>query len=438
MTYDVMQWLDSHINFETDKLSRRATMPTLDRMKKLCAYLGDPQEHVKSIHITGTNGKTSTTRVAEVLLRTKGLYTGMIASPHLSHANERICLDGHPITIEALVPILQAIKDVEDHVEDVRNDSPSWFEIIIAASFYAMSHEAVDVGLIEVGMGGRYDATNVCASEVSVFTNIELDHMAYLGSTRGAIAHEKSGIIKPGNRVVISERDPEIVDFLRGVAKEQDADVWVIDEDFQMTSNEQAVGGRLLSFRTPYMEYSDIFLPLFGAHQGVNALTAVVASESFIDAPLGQEVVEEGCAESRSPGRMEIVHREPLVLVDGAHNVAGAQTLATALEEEFGDTRRIYILGLTQEKDPVAMINALNIENDDIVIATQSHSPRSMESQKLADAVRSANIETVIEAPSATDAIENALALALDDDQIVVTGSLYVVGEVREALHRQA
>lgn len=437
LPYDLDQWLESHINYETDKLSRRATMPTLERMEKLCAYLGEPQDQVKSIHVTGTNGKTSTTRIAESLLRSKGLFTGMIASPHLSEMNERICLDGNPISNNELLPTLEAIREVETLVEEIRANAPSWFEILVAASFCVMSQEAVDVGIIEVGMGGRYDATNVCQSDVSVFTNIELDHMAYLGDTRESIAQEKSGIVKNGNRVIISETDDDIVAIIEAAAHDNDAHVVKIDEHYRLIANEQAVGGRLLSFETPYSRYDEVFLPLFGPHQGINALTAVVAAENFIDAALGAEVVEEGFAQTRSPGRMEIVNREPLVIIDGAHNVAGAQALRVALDEEFAATRRIYVIGITGEKDPLAMVDALQIDNDDVVIATSSSSPRSMQEQVLGESLRKAGIETVIEAPNPTVAIEHALGIALDDDHIVVTGSLYVVGEVREALSRQ-
>lgn len=425
------QWLDDHINFETDKLSRRATMPTLERMKTLCKFMGDPQEHVKTIHVTGTNGKTSTTRIAETLLRTKGLYTGMICSPHLSVMNERICLDGNPCTDFQLENAISFVRDVENSVKEVSQDRPSYFEIFVAAGFELMSEEAVDVGVIEVGMGGLYDATNVCATEVAVVTNVELDHVAYLGDTREKIAKEKSGIIKAGNRVIIGEADENIASIFVGAAKDVGATPLVVGEDFELLSNEQAVGGRLLSIRTPYATYRDVFLPLFGPHQGSNAMVALVAAESFIDSALGQEIVEEGFNAARSPGRMEILQREPLVLIDGAHNVAGAQTLATALNEEFERARRIYVMGLTLEKDATAMINALDIDNDDIVIATAADSDRAMGVSELAKALNEAGIETVIEVDSASAAIENARSLALDDDHIIVTGSLYVVGEIR-------
>jgi len=430
---DLLRWLEGHINLENDN-SRRLTKPTLERTTTLCRYLGDPQESVKGIHITGTNGKTSTTRITESLLRAKGLYTGLIASPHLSHVNERVCLDGKATSDELFDRALSEIRNLETMIDEIKNDPPTWYEILTAASFSIMSEVAVDVGVVEVGMGGLFDATNVCNSDVSVLTNVELDHVEYLGGDRKTIALEKSGIIKPGNKVIIGERDENIVSIFTKASKENGAEPLVVGEDFEIFSNEQALGGRSISIKTPYAKYEDLFVPLFGYYQGLNALLAVVASECFLDAELGDEIVREGLANAKSPGRLEIVNRDPLVLIDGAHNVAGAQALATALDEEFSKTRRIYVLGLTKEKDPVSMINALSIEDDDVVIASQASMPRSMDANILADQIKEAGIETVIESSNPKDAIENAMSLALDDDQIIVTGSLYLVGEVRELL----
>ena len=431
---ELEEWLNDHNNFELGKLSRRAERPSLERMQTLAKYMGDPQKNVPSIYITGTNGKTSTTRIAESLLRAKGLYTGLICSPHLVEMNERICLDGQACSDSQLETALRYVRNIEDSFEQVSKDSPSYFEIFIGAAFEIFSEEAVDVAVIEVGMGGLYDATNICDSQVSVITNVALDHMEYLGDTREKIALEKSGIIKSGNRVAICEPDYEISKIFVDAAHAIDAKPFVVSEDFDLISNEQAVGGRLLSFRTPYGEYRDMFLPLFGAHQGYNAMLAVVASEMFIDARFGEEVVEQGFHEARCPGRMEVVSRDPLVIIDGAHNVAGAQTFALAMDEEFERARRIYVMGLTLEKDATAMINSLGIENDDVVIATAVDSPRAMPAEELAKSLRSAGIETVIESEGPESAIENARAIALDDDHIVVTGSLYLVGEIRRHL----
>lgn len=431
---ELEKWLNDHDNFEIGKLSRRAERPTLERMQTLAKYMGDPQVNVPTIHITGTNGKTSTTRIAESLLRAKGLYTGLVCSPHLTQFNERICLDGQPCSDDQLDSALQYVRNVESSFEQVSTDPPSYFEISIAAAFELFNEEALDVALIEVGMGGLYDATNICDSQVAVITNVALDHMDYLGDTREKIALEKSGIIKEGQKVAICESDYQIAKIFVDAAKSKGATPVVIDEDFGLISNESAVGGRLISFRTPYGEYRDMFIPLFGSHQGYNAMLAVVACELFVDSYLGQEIVEEGFSKARSPGRMEVLENNPLVIVDGAHNIAGAQTFARAFEEDFERARRIYVLGLTREKDAGAMINSLAVESDDIVIATQVESARAMPVEVLAQQLKNAEVETIIESPDPRSAIENAKALALDDDHIVVAGSLYLVGEIRTIL----
>lgn len=432
ISQDLSNWLNSHDNMERGKLSRRASMPTLDRIQNLCKYMGDPQQNVPCIHITGTNGKTSVTRITDQLLRTKGLYTGSFTSPHLSKMNERICLDSEPISDEQLEACLNNVRIVEESVDQIKSDSPSYFEILVAAAFELFNEQAIDVGIIEVGMGGKFDATNVCNSHVSVITNVQLDHTQYLGNTRKEIALEKSGIVKRNNKVVIAETDEEIISIFVNAAKKESALPLVLGEDFELTQNDQAVGGRLLSIRTPYGFYEDIFLPVFGSHQGLNALVGIVAAECFIDAPLGYEIIAEAFANVKSPGRLEILQHGPLVLIDGAHNVAGAQSLAAALDEEFSLLRKIYVLGLTHEKDPIEMINALGIDSDEIVIATAADNDRAMEAPVLAESLKQAGIENVVEIPDTNQALEYAKSIAFDDDHIIVTGSLYLVGEVRD------
>ncbi|MFN8016111.1 MAG: folylpolyglutamate synthase/dihydrofolate synthase family protein [Acidimicrobiia bacterium] len=434
ISHELEDWLNSHDNFENGKLSRRATRPTLERMKTLCKHMGDPQENIKAIHITGTNGKTSTTRISESLMRAKGFYTGTISSPHLAYMNERVCLDSIPCSDYELEESLRFIKNVEESFEEVSKDLPSYFEIFVASGFEIMNKVATDIALIEVGMGGLYDATNVCNSQVSVITNVELDHMAYLGDTREKIAIEKSGIIKENNSVVISEQDHSISQIFIEQAQKVNARPVIINEDFKLLSNEPAVGGRLLSFQTLFNTYEDKFLPLLGEHQGMNALTAVVACEEFLGGPLGDEIIEIGFGQASSPGRLEVLERNPLIIIDGAHNVAGAQALARTLESDFAPMRKIYVLGLTKEKDAYAMINALQIDVDDVVIATAADSKRAMEVSDLAKYLNEEGIDSVFEIPSSKDAIEYAKSIALDDDQIIVTGSLYVVGEVRSHL----
>ncbi len=433
---ELVKWLDTHINYETDKLSRRATMPTLERIELLLKYLGDPQENLKSIHITGTNGKTSTARITDALLQAKGLRVGAITSPHLFEINERLLLDSKPVDSAILNSALWILKNTEENISEIAQKSPSWFELMIAGSFYILNDEAVDVSVVEVGMGGQFDATNVIHSDVSVITNVELDHMQYLGNTRAEIAKEKSGIIKENAITVIGETEESLVTIIENKCNEVSAKPLLLHRDFDIYQNDQAVGGRLLSFATPYGRYDEVFLPLFGMHQGINAVIAATAAECFIDSYLGEEVLSQGFSDVKNPGRLEIINRDPLILIDGAHNVAGAQTLARALEEEFYSDSRIYILGLTQEKDPEAFLNALNVDNQDIVIAAQADSPRAMQADKIATAAKSMGIENVITSTEIRDAIVNAMNLALDDSQIIITGSLYLVGQSKNLINQ--
>lgn len=433
----LIDWLENRPNLEKespDQLSRRATRPSLDRITTLCKYLGDPQATLDAIHVTGTNGKTSTTRIIESLMFTKGFTTGLITSPHLTQINERIGLNTEPISDFDLENALNLIQKLEGEVEDIQKDHPSYFEIMVAAGFYEMSSVGTEVGVIEVGMGGLFDATNICDSKVSVITNVALDHIAYLGDNVKDIAIEKSGIIKPNTTVVIGETDEEIVALLKAIATEKNCKAYVYGEDFQLNKNDQAVGGRLLSLQTPYGYYEDVFLPLLGAHQGVNALCALVAAESFVDDSFGDEIIREALDKATSPGRMEIIARGPMILLDGAHNVAGAQILAEALQEEFLAPRRIFVIGLTKEKDAGDMINALGIEDEDIVIACSADSDKAMDATKIVEVGKNMGIENISMRKSAQEAIEFAQSIAFDDDHIIVTGSLYVVGEVRNSI----
>ncbi len=429
------EWLENRPNMEKDNpsgLSRRAIRPSLDRITTLCKYLGDPQIGLDAIHVTGTNGKTSTTRIIDSLMFTKGFTTGLITSPHLAVLNERICLNTEPIGDHELEEALTLIQKLENELDEISSDAPSYFELMIAAGFYEMSSQGTNIAVIEVGMGGQFDATNICESKVSIITNVALDHLAYLGDTTRDIAIEKSGIIKENSTVVIGDSDEEIVSFLKSVAKTKNSKFYVLGEDFQLLKNDQAVGGRLLTLQTPYGYYEDVFLPLLGSHQGTNALLALVAAESYVDDCFGDEIIREAFDKATSPGRMEIISRQPLILIDGAHNVAGAQVLTEALSEEFIAPRRIFVIGLTKEKDAGAMINALGIEDEDIVITCEANSEKAMSAEAIVEAGRAMGIENISSKKSAAEAVDFAQSIAFDDDHIIVTGSLYVVGEVRQ------
>jgi len=408
----------------------RATVPTLRRMRALCSLAGDPERSCPVIHLTGTNGKGSTARILTELLMANGLRVGTYTSPNLDRVNERLTRDNEPIADHDLAEVLESLQMMEPLV----GERMTRFELLSAAAFRWFADAPVDVAVVEVGLGGRWDATNVVEPHVAVITNVSYDHVEVLGPTLLDIAGEKAGIIKPGCRLVVGEQSPELLALFREAAREAEAaPVWVAGEDFSVTS-QVAVGGRLLDLRTPGGHYPELFLALRGAHQGDNAACALAAAEAFFGAPLAAEVVEQALGQVTVPGRLEVVGRAPLVVVDGAHNVAGAQALARALAEDLvveGDT--VAVVGMLQGRDPSAMLEALAPAGVRTVVATTASSPRALAAATIAEAARALGLQAL-----AVDTVSGALALARARlgplDRLVVTGSLYVVAEARDEL----
>jgi dihydrofolate synthase/folylpolyglutamate synthase len=425
-----LEWLDSHIDFEASMPPRRA-LPTLDRMRDLMDLLGDPQSACPAVHITGTNGKGSTAAMATALLAEQGLTVGTYTSPNLSRVNERIARNGEPIDDESFAELLASLSQFEP----LMKDRPTRFELLTAAAFAWFADEAVDVEVVEVGLGGSWDSTNVVDADVAVVTNISYDHTDVLGPTLEGIARDKSGIIKPGSRVVVGETDPTLLHLIREAAAGAGASqVWVRDEDFGCVVNRLAVGGRLIDVRTPGAEYRELLVPLHGAHQGDNAACALAAVEAFFGAPLDEEVVQGAFAGLEVPGRLEVVGRHPLVIVDGAHNVAGMRALAKALAEEFGTTGgSTAVVGMLSGRDPVAMLEPLRDTGFASLVACAPDSPRALPSEVVAEAGAGLGME-VLDARSPTEAVSLALQRAGADDRVVVCGSLYVVTDARELL----
>jgi dihydrofolate synthase / folylpolyglutamate synthase len=425
-----LDWLDSHIDFESSMPQRRA-LPTLDRMRELMDLLGDPQSACPVVHITGTNGKGSTAAMATALFAAQGLTVGTYTSPNLSRVNERIARNGSPIDDESFVEVLGSLS----RLESLMKDRPTRFELLTAAAFAWFADEAVDVMVVEVGLGGSWDSTNVVDADVAVLTNISYDHTDVLGPTLADIARDKSGIIKAGSRVVIGETDPSLLDLIRAAAAGAGASqVWVRGEDFECVANRLAVGGRLIDLHTPGAEYREVVVPLHGAHQGDNAACALAAVEAFFGAPLDDGVVDEGFAGLEVPGRLEVVGRHPLVIVDGAHNVAGMRALADALVEEFGTAgRSSAVVGMLSGRDPVAMLEPLRDTGFGSLVACAPNSPRALASAVVAEAGAGLGME-VVDARTPTDAVTLALARAGAEDRVVVCGSLYVVADARELL----
>ncbi len=396
-------------------------------MRQLAYLMGDPQASLPVLHITGTNGKTSTARALSQLLISKGLNVGTYTSPHLERLNERIMVGLEPVPDEDLAEVLSDLAGLEP----LMSERPTWFEVMTAAAFRYFADRPVDVAVVEVGMGGRWDATNVADAEVAIVTNIALDHTELLGSTRAEIAGEKAGIVKPGSTLVLGETDPALYDVF---AAEHPAALWLAGRDFALTSNLMAVGGRLLGLRTPGGSYEGVYLPLHGRHQAHNFLAALVGAEAFFGGPLEAEIVEQAAAAVRSPGRLEVAGRSPLLVLDGAKNVAGAQASALAVAEEFGEaTARVLVVGMLRGKDAREMLEALDAPKARLVVTCPPPSPRAQPAEVVAEAARSLGCQAVAKA-SVAEALELALSEARAEELVLVTGSLYVVGAARSAL----
>ena len=426
---DAICWLDGHIDFESKSPGRRS-LPTLDRMRELMRVLGDPERAYPAIHVTGTNGKGSTAAMASALLSARGLSVGTYTSPNLSKVNERISRSGTAIDDGTLREVLSTLSLIEPTLAD----RPTRFELLTAAAFTWFADVAVDAAVVEVGVGGTWDATNVVDGTVAVLTNVSYDHTDILGPTLDGIARDKAGIVKPGSIVVVGEQDPLLVHAIRSVADEAGAaQVWVRGEEFDCTSNRLAVGGRLVDLRTPGSRYRDVAVPLHGEHQGLNAACALAAVEAFFGAPLDPDVVAEGFAKVSVPGRLEVVGRRPLCLLDGAHNVAGMQALSRALGDFAVPGRTVAVIGMLTGRDPSAMVAPLVSAGVRTLVACAPASPRAQPPEAVADAARAAGMEVVV-AGTVADAVRLGLEAVGSEGLVVIAGSLYVVAEARSLL----
>jgi len=429
--------------------------PSLDRIIALTSLLGDPQRAYPVVHITGTNGKTSTARMTETLLRVRGLRTGLFTSPHLTSIRERICVDGQPLSPERFVEVYREIEPYLRLVDAQQPVKLSFFEVLTGMAFAAFADAPVDVAVIEVGMGGTWDSTNVADGAVAVVTPVSIDHAQYLGNTVGAIAADKAGIIKPGAVTVLGQQPVDAAAELMRQAVKVGASVAREGIEFGVLSRELAVGGQRLSIRGLLGEYHDLFLPLFGAYQAGNAACALAAVEAFSGAAgspslmsaeedgeaasggtsgpapavaehgggLDADLVATAFAMMSSPGRLEIVRRSPLVLADAGHNPAGMAATADALTESFGPAEVVAVVAVSADKDVVGILDALEPIAAAIVLTTNS-SPRAMPATELAEHARSVfGPDRVHVAERLDDAIEVAVGLA-DEAASQIGGAL--------------
>ena len=417
-------------------------LPDLDRMRQLVDLLGHPERAYPTIHLTGTNGKTSTARMIDTLLLSFGLRTGRYTSPHLETVTERISIDGQPVTPEVLV---QAYDDVIPYVELVDSQSAervTFFELLTVMGFSAFADAPVEVGVIEVGMGGSWDATNVVDSVVEVITPVSLDHRE-LGDTVAQVAREKAGILRADATAIFANQSPEAAAVLLRKAAELGTTIAREGLEFGVASRAVALGGQLLTLQGLGGEYDEIFLPLHGLHQAHNAACALAAVEAFFGAGEGGRLdidsVRAGFAAAESPGRLETIRSSPTIVLDGAHNEAGAKALAESLIEEFAFDRLVGVIGILSDKNVDAILSALEPVLSAVVI-TQSSSPRAMPVDELAaEAVAIFGGNRVDVEPRLDDAIDAAVRIAeeegpLGGSGVIVTGSLVTVGEARRLL----
>jgi dihydrofolate synthase/folylpolyglutamate synthase len=436
--------------------------PSLTRIATLMDLLGSPQQSYPAIHIAGTNGKTSVTRMVDALLTALHRRTGRFTSPHLQLATERIAIDNAPISparyVEIYRELLPYVEMIDARSTDgALGDGPgprmSKFEVLVAMAYAAFAEAPVDVAVVETGMGGTWDATNVIDGQVAVITPIGLDHTDYLGPDLASIAGEKAGIIKkspqdllvPRDTVaIIAEQDPEAMEVLLRRAVEADAAVARAGSEFRVLSRRVAIGGQVLEIQGLGGVYDEIFLPLHGEHQAHNAALALAAVEAFFGAgaqkQLDIDAVRAGFAAAASPGRMERMRSAPTIFIDAAHNPAGARALAATLTEEFDFRKLVGVVAVLSDKDAAGILAALEPVLDEIVVTTNG-SPRALGVDELADlAVQRFGDERVVTANSLADAVETAIAIAEEAGDagepvsgagIVVTGSVVTAGTAR-------
>ncbi|WP_134764930.1 folylpolyglutamate synthase/dihydrofolate synthase family protein [Nocardioides sp. 1609] len=418
--------------------------PSLDRIRAFTEILGDPQTSYRSVHLTGTNGKTSTARMIDTLLRALDLRTGRFTSPHVERMTERISIDGEHLDDEAFV---RAFNDVAPYTHLVDADQPhplSFFETVVAMAYAAFADAPVDVAVVEVGMGGAWDATNVIDADVAVLLPIAVDHARYLGDTPASIAQEKVGIIKPGSVVVSAAQEPDVAAVIAERAAEVGASVLREGIDFGVAARSAAVGGQVVSLQGIRARYDDVFIPLFGAHQAQNAAVALAAVEAFGgDQALDDDIVRAAFAEVSSPGRLEVIRRSPTVILDAAHNPHGAEATAAALEDSFQLDPIIGVIGVMNDKDAEALLAAFEPHLAHVV-CTQSSTERALAAADLGKvAIEVFGEDRVTVEPRLAEAIEQAATLAeagevlsssLSSGAVLVTGSVITVGEARALL----
>jgi dihydrofolate synthase / folylpolyglutamate synthase len=418
--------------------------PSLDRIRAMCDLLGDPQQAAPVIHLTGTNGKTSTARLTDSLVRGLGLRTGRFTSPHVESMRERICIDGEPLGEEQFAGLFAEVAPYAEVVDRSGPHPVSFFEMMTAMAFAAFADAPVDVIILEVGMGGVWDATNVADATVALITPIAVDHANYLGTSPEAIAAEKAGIIKRGSFAVLAQQSVEVAEVLLRRAVEVEATVAREGLEFGVLDRAPGVGGQMVTLQGLAGEYPEVFVPLHGAHQAHNAVCALAAVEALRGGEaIDLDVVREAFGQVDSPARLEVVRRSPTVVIDAAHNPHGAQAAAEAVQEAFAFSPLVGVLGVMGDKDVEGLLEVLEPVMA-TVVCSQNSTPRSMPAESLGELARGIfGPDRVVVTPRLDDAIDAAIGLAeeggmfgeaLGSGGVLVTGSVITAGEARTLL----
>ena len=406
--------------------------PSLDRIRALAELLDDPEHTYPSIHITGTNGKSTTARMATAVACAHGLTTGTYISPHVTSITERLSVCGRDISEDEFAEEYEHLVPYRDRV-DARVGRVTYFEMVTAMAYLWFADKPVGLGVFEVGMGGTWDATNLVRGDVAVICPIGLDHVKFLGPTIADIAGEKAGIIKEGSVAVVREQRPEAIEVIQSRCRDVRATLLMEGFDFELAARARAVGGQSLTVRGLHGTYEELFLPLFGAELGRNAAAAVVACEALLARPLDEGLVRAALAAVRSPGRVEGARRSPLVVLDGAHNADAAQALADTLRAEFRWGRLHLVVGVFADKDLAEVLRPL-VPLASHVYACRNHSPRAAPTDAIAEAARALGAGLVTESGTVREALADALSKAEEGDLVLVTGSFYTVGDARPLL----
>lgn len=407
--------------------------PSLDRIREMVNYLDHPERTYPTIHVTGTNGKSTAARAAAAVACATGLQTGLYLSPHLLDVTERFAVCGQDIARGAFAEEWEHLEPYFELVDGMGSGEVTYFEAVTALAFLWFADKPVALGVFEVGMGGSWDATNLVASDVAVLTPVGMDHVAELGPTLADIAAEKAGIIKEGKVAVVREQDPAAGEVVAARAAQVGATVLHEGSDWEILDPLIAVGGQAFGLRTPRATYEDLYVPVFGRYAARNAAAGAVAFEALTEQALDEATLREGLAAMRAPGRLEVVGHAPAVVLDGAHNPDGAAALAEELPRFFRWDRLHVVLAVSANKDVAGVVGPVAALAD-AVYATRNDSVRSAEPEVVARAARDAGAGTVEVQPSVAVALDAARGAARPGDLVLLTGSLFTVGDAKRAL----